>query len=451
MLEAGDRVVVAVSGGPDSMALLKALHMISNEYRLTLFAAHLNHGMRLKDADRDEEYVREFSLSLGVAFESKRIDVLDLRKKTGGSLEETGRDERYRFLRDVAEKYEARKIALGHHLHDQAETIIMNFLRGSGVSGLKGMTPVREGVFIRPLLYIDRKEILRFLEKHHIHYMSDSSNEDTVYVRNRIRNWLVPELKRRFNPRIEENITGMAEIMRLENDYMNDAAAHVLQSWGIKFKGDEIRIKISDLMKQHPAVRNRIIKNILERFTESKKGIGHVHVRAFLNLACSRKTGTQSIFPCGIHVWREYDLLCICRRTHEDGKGEEESFFAYTVSIPDIVRIHELGLSITLDLVDRPEMGMAHEPNLAYMDFEKIVPPLVVRNMRAGDRVQLLGMKGTKKLKSYFIDEKVPRRMRRNIPLLADGDSIIWIAGMRMSERVKITKDSRIFFKVEIV
>jgi tRNA(Ile)-lysidine synthase len=457
MLGMGDRVVVAVSGGPDSVALLKVLEMVSGDYGLTLISAHLHHGIRGEEADRDEQFVKQLSQDMSLAFVSDRIHVPVLKKGTGKSIEEIGREERYWFLKDVAEKHGAQKIALGHHLHDQAETVIMNLLRGSGAEGLRGMLPVRDGMFIRPLLGIRRKEILDFLEERQIPYMLDPSNDSNVYLRNRIRHRLIPELKEQFNPNLEESLGSMSEILRLEDDYMKIVTGGILTELGVKLCDKEIRIKISDLRIHHPAIQNRMIKTFLEQFSPSGKGIGSIHVKAVINLSDSKKPGGRVNLPYGIHVWREYDCLCFGRQkkesigSHAMNANEKLEELFYTVSIPDTIRIHELGKTMSFDLVQPPKESVSDVPNIAYMDYDKIAPPLVVRTIRPGDRIQPLGMEGTKKLKSYFIDRKVPRGKRREIPLLVDGESVIWIAGMRLNERVKITNKSRKILKVEIV
>ena len=221
MLEAGERVVVAVSGGPDSVALLKVLDMLSREYKLTLIAAHLNHGLR-DEADSEEQFVRKLSNEMGITFESKKADIISYRKGSGKCVEDISRDVRYDFLNDVAKRQNAQKIALGHHLNDQVETVLMNFLRGSGPDGLKGMLPVRDSLYIRPLLGVSRKKILSFLESRKISYMTDTSNTESHYLRNRIRHLLIPQLEMQYNPHLYYSLANMAEIMRLENDYIEN-------------------------------------------------------------------------------------------------------------------------------------------------------------------------------------------------------------------------------------
>ncbi len=449
MLERGDRVVVAVSGGADSIALLKVLKFLSYEYGITLISAHLNHGIRKKQADREEVFVRRFSRNIDIDFESRKVHVPYMQKGSGKSIEEVGREERLRFLTDIAGKYGAQKIALGHHMHDQAETVIMNFLRGSGPEGLKGMLPVRDGMFIRPLLGITKKEIHDYLEQNQIPFIMDPSNNSSIYLRNRIRHELIPELKRRFNPRLEEVLASMSEIMRLENDYMEAVTDRVLENWGSKSTDEEIRINISDLINLHPAIQHRLIKNLLKRFSPTGTGIGYSHVKSVIGLADGARPGGRAILPYRICVRREYDDLCFGRQKKES--NDRSWGFCYDVPVPGEIYIRELNRTMRFEMIQTLESILLDNPNVVCMDFEKIIFPVVVRTVMPGDNIQPLGMEGKKKkLKSFFIDMKIPQIKRKTVPLMVDAGSVIWIAGMRMSERVKITDKSRKILKVEI-
>jgi tRNA(Ile)-lysidine synthase len=450
MIEKGDRIVVAVSGGPDSMALLACLNVLADEYGIRLCIAHLNHGIRQEHADRDEQFVQQISQSMGIPFQSKKIHIPSLKRKTGKSLEEIGREERYRFLIDVAHQCGAQKIALGHHLQDQTETILMNFLRGSGSEGLKGMLPFRDGLLIRPLLSIKKNKILQYLEEQKTPYIIDKSNENVVYLRNRLRHELLPELKRQYNPNLDETLGRMSEIMRLENDYMEKATIQAVQNLGIKLPSENIEINKTEFMNHHPAMQNRIIKKILQSMTPSGLGIGYPHIKAVMHLAKGSKPGSEAILPCNIHVAREYEWIKFTRIDKKSPPLTDKIF--YPVTIPDVIYVQELNVSLSFQFVDRPKSAillMAHNP--VYMDFENISPPLTVRTIRPGDRIQPSGMTGTKKLKSYFIDQKIPKNTRGKILVLADCESVIWISGMRLSERVAVKEKSKKILKVEIV
>ncbi len=452
MLESGDTVVVAVSGGPDSIALFKVLETLSDEYGLTLITAHLNHGLR-EEADREAKFVREISEEMGIKFECKTVDINFLRKGTGKSIEDISRDVRYQFLNDVVKRHHAHKIALGHHINDQVETVLINFLRGSGPEGLKGMLPARDSMYIRPLLYVSRKEILSFLDFHKIPFISDESNIEDIYLRNRIRHLLIPELMANYNPKLEESLSNMADIMRLEDDYMKSVTGKILsEGYAKPDDKNEVRIKISELRKYHEAVQRRIIKNILQRSTPNSQGIGYAHIKAVKDLAYSDHPSGHLNLPYHTVVRREYDFLVVSTvgKLDKNFIKERDQVF-YKVTLPGSVNIAESGKTIIFDFVEPPVQIKSNRRDIVFMDYDKIILPLVIRTGKPGDRIQPLGMKGTKKIKSYFIDEKVPLNFRKDIPLLLDQEFVLWVAGMRMSERVKITEKTRMILKVEIV
>jgi tRNA(Ile)-lysidine synthase len=452
LLDPGEKVVVAVSGGSDSVALLKALEMLSCEYRLTLIVAHLNHGLR-EEAPSEEQFVRIMAQDMGLVFESKSLDIRSLGQVTGKCMEDTSREARYDFLNDVAKKHGARKIALGHHINDQTETVLMNFLRGSGPTGLKGMLPARDSTYIRPLLGVTRDEIISFLASHGLPFVTDASNADQRYLRNRIRHALIPELKAKYNPKLDEIIKSMAEVMRIEDDYMEVATVKVMTAWGVTPADSEFKICISHFLECHEAIQRRIIKHLLEGLSPHGKGIGFRHMSAALGLISSDRPGAYVNLPCNIEVRREYDTLVISKRE----KGQEEILskrcneLYYEVTPPASVKMVELGKTMIFEFAKGPIHVRTNVKDAVFMDYDRISLPLVIRTVRPGDRIQPLGMRGMKKIKSVFIDEKIPRRHRKEIPLLLDQETALWLAGLRLSERVKITEKTRQILKVEFV
>ena len=315
MLTRGDHLLVAVSGGPDSVALLRALILLSSEYQLHLTTAHLNHGLRGTEAEEEEDFVRRISHAMGITCICKTVDIRMLQIGKGRSLEEIGREERYRFLNETAEACGARKIATGHHRDDQAETVLINLIRGSGLEGLKGIAPVRDDRIIRPLLDVSRGEILEFLNREGFAYRVDSSNLDPIYLRNRIRNDLIPDLKASYNPRIVTGLCRMAEIVRREDDYLQNVVRQILHEWGIIPGAEEIHLPTSAFLELHEAIQGRIIKCLLEAAIPSGKGIGFRHIEAVLTLLRPSYHKRISLdLPCLICVEKEEDTLRIRRR-----------------------------------------------------------------------------------------------------------------------------------------
>jgi tRNA(Ile)-lysidine synthase len=314
LVERGDHLLVAVSGGPDSVALLWTLELLSSEYELQLTTAHLNHGIRGAEAQEEEAFVHSLCAGMGITCISKTVDISVLRKGRGKSLEEIGREERYRFLEETAQTCGAKKIATGHHRNDQAETVLINLLRGSGLEGLKGIAPIREGRIIRPLLHVGREEILEFLDREGLTYLMDSSNLSPLFLRNRIRHQLIPELTARYNPGIVKGLSHTAEIIRREDDYLQTVVRQILSRWGIVPGEAEILLPLAAFIDLHEALQGRVIKCLLGVAALSGNGVGYKHIEAVLALTRSSRRRRASLdLPGLIRVEREGSVLRIGR------------------------------------------------------------------------------------------------------------------------------------------
>ncbi|MHB8092171.1 MAG: tRNA lysidine(34) synthetase TilS [Syntrophales bacterium] len=457
LLRRGEHVLAAVSGGPDSVALLRILEILAGEYSLKITVAHLNHGLRGEDANRDEDFVRILSEKRNIAFITKRVDIRERQKKTGKSIEESSREERYRFLYETAAGCGAEKIATGHHRDDQVETFFINLLRGAGMDGLKGIAPIRDDYLIRPLLYVSRSEILEFLSREGLPYRMDSSNSDQTFLRNSIRNWLLPELTKRYNPQLAAGVARTAEIIRQEDDYMLDVVRQLAVSWGISQGDREIAIPLSEFLQQHRAIQARLIKFLLEGMTAFEKRIGCLHIEAVLELCHKKDNRFRKLdLPARTLVEKRAAVLKIMKvsdlRTAEGVSKSKEGVFEREVKIPGTISLPEINMNIRAAMIDKPGFAeFKSHPEAAFIDYDCIHPPLFVRNWRYGDRIDLLGLGGTKKLKKYFIDRKIPSAQREAIPLLVDAQSVIWIAGERISQRVRITEKTKKVLKIELV
>ena len=444
LLEKGERVVVALSGGPDSTALLVIIAPIAQQLNLSLIIAHFNHGLRGKESDEDEKFSRDLAEKMGLTFVSGKMD--QKKGKKGISPEDFYRRQRYNFFNKVAEDYQAQKIALGHNLQDQAETVLLNILRGSGLKGLKGFLPMRDGKIIRPLIEISRREIISFLNEAGIPYRQDSSNENKRYLRNQIRSELIPYLKEKFNPKIEENLAHMAEILRLEDEFIRQHVDEVLKSSFIQMQQNRILLKIAYINKLHPAIRLRLFKTILESLNPAKNGFSFIHIKSLDNLAQKCETGKRVDLPLGIEVRREYDDLIL------EGKKvcSKQMGYEYTMNIPGSIYIKERKFTVRSELATKESVDFRGK-NEVYLDLDKIQQPVIIRNRRDGDWFQPLGMQGQQKIKSLFIDHKIPRSKRDEIMLLVDQLSVIWIENMHLNDRVKITEETKNVLKLEIM
>lgn len=447
MLAPGDVVVAAVSGGPDSVALLQVLVRVAPAFDLQIVVAHFNHGLRGAESDGDECFVRDLAARLGLPLAAARADVRRIRTERKGSLEEVAREERYRFLMEVASARKARRVALGHHLQDQAETVLINFLRGAGSDGLKGMLRVRDDLFIRPLLSVTKEEIDGFLRDGGYAFRNDSSNLSDEALRNRVRRQLLPALKQAFNPNMEETLARLGEIMRLEDDYLQRQVHGILSGWGIEPGHADAAIDIGEFLALHEALQRRIVKAVLEGMTERGQGIGYAHVQAAIDLCRSGKANGRLHLPGGIRAVRTGGRIVF----RPGGRAETAAPapYEYDLIVPGVLTLAETGETVRAAFAERPaDLRYGAE---AYLDFDRVEQPLSIRSLRPGDRFQPLGLAGTQKLKKFFIDRKIAPERRWSMPLLADRQSVIWVPGLRLCDRVKITEATRRVLRIEII
>jgi tRNA(Ile)-lysidine synthase len=444
LLNRGDKVIVALSGGSDSVALLAALVRIAPQMDLSLIVAHINHHLRGEESDEDEKFCRDLSRNLGVVFVSEKMNKTGSHK--GLSPEDYYRRQRYLFLNKVAKDNQAEKIALGHHLQDQAETVLLNLLRGSGLEGLKGILPMRDGKFIRPLIEVSRKQIINFLNESGIAYRQDSSNENNKYLRNKIRRDLIPYLKKEFNPKVEENLAKMAQILRQEDEFIRQHVFSAMESPYIQRQPGRISLNIQYISKLHPAIRFRLFKALLESLNPAKNGFSSIHIKSLEKLTHDQKSGKRISLPLSIIASREYGNLILERKNIRTQKIK----YSYNMSVPGSVWVSEKNISVRLQIVTRDYIDFKSNIKV-YMDLDKIRKPLILRNRREGDWFDPLGMPGRQKIKALFIDRKIPRDERDRVMLIADELSVVWVENMHLSDRVKITGETKNVLEVEIV
>jgi tRNA(Ile)-lysidine synthase len=351
---------------------------------------------------------------------------------------------------DIRDELQGDKIALGHHLHDQAETVLMNFLRGAGSRGLRGMQPLRNGLFIRPLLAISREDILLFLKEKGVSYCKDQTNQSPLFLRNKVRLDLIPYLKC-YNERIEERLVRMADIMRTENDFLELQVQTIFEQWGVNLEASEITINLFSFYHLHEAMQRRVIKTLLERKHADHNGVGQVHIEAMWNLCRTGHVGQSLDLPWGTHVVRHYENV-VLSESHPENKEQKELTFTYPVPHHDCeVYIEETDQRIRFTFLKGTFIPDFSQPRIAYLDYKALRLPLMVRNIRPGDRFHPLGLTGKKKLKSFFIDRKIPQQERSRIPLVTDQDDIVWVGSMAVSEKAKVTPATEDCLKIEIV
>lgn len=443
LLNRGETVVAALSGGPDSVALLAVLVSLARPWSLKIIAAHFNHGLRGKESDADEHFCRTLAGELGVTFVSGSMGKTKAEK--GISPEDFYRRKRYDFLNKIAREQAAQKIALGHTLNDQAETVLLNLLRGAGREGLQGILPLREERYIRPLIEVSRREVEAFLKKKGLAFRRDSSNKNRKYLRNRIRLELIPYLKKRYNPRIEENLARLAAVLRSEETLISRWTDRAMRSRHIQRAKSKVVVKADYLKSLSEAVRLRVLKKILEGFSSSAKGIAFAHVQSLDRLALKNESGKSITLPFGIEARCEYGAIIVEQKKSRGGTTP----FAYPLKVPCSLYVRERNCVVRLKTVAKKKVDFSSRGHI-YFDRDAVRGTLVIRNRREGDWFEPLGMTGRKKIKKLLMDRKIPREKRDDILLLADDVSVIWIENLHLSERVKITEKTKKVLELKI-
>jgi len=425
------------------MALLHALWDMRRESRLGLVVAYLDHGLRT-EAAAEQSFVRQTAAALGLPFVTARADVRALREKMHLPLQEAAREARYGFFLKAACEFSAEKIALGHTADDQAESVLMRLLRGSGTRGLAGIPPKRDERIIRPLIEVWRREVESFLRERNIPFREDASNRSFHFLRNRIRHELVPLLET-YNPRIRQILLQTAERFRLEEEYWQRLILEKFSSLGRNQEAGGVSLDIPRLAELPVPFRLRIFRRAVETILGHQRGFGFPHFQAVESLWQNPAPHKKIRLPHGITISKSYGELSF-------SLGEKEpAVFEYTVCQPGILEIPEIRREMRFSIRDKAgEEAFGDSPGKVLLEGDHLQFPLTVRSFRAGDRFQPLGMEGEKKVKDFFIDQKIPLTQRREIPLLFFQNQLLWIAGLRLDHRFRLKPESRRVLQVEL-
>ena len=436
LLSGGEHVLVAVSGGADSLALLYALYWLRKEYALKLTIAHLDHGIRA-DTHEDLKVVRRAAEDLGLPLIYERADAPALARQEGKNLEEAARIVRREFLERAAREVGAEKIALGHTRTDLAETVLLHLLRGTGPGGLRGLL-WSSPPYIRPLLSCSRKETRAFCREHDIPFHDDPTNQDTRLLRNAIRLELLPALSR-YNPRAEEALARAAELWAEAGEALDWAAVRALEE--LETEGG---IDLEGLRRLPPGVQALAVRAFLAEKLGGTRRLERVHVEDILELVRAGKSGEVAL-PGGVPAVLSRERLTVGKPAAAEGKF----FSPRELPVPGEVELPELGWRLRAVLIPRPASLVPPSPFVAYLDPGKLRPPLSVRTRRPGDRLRPLGMAGEKKVKALLMEAKVPREERDRWPLVCDGAGIVWVVGVRIADGYKVGPDTKEVLKLE--
>ncbi len=441
LLETGDSVLVALSGGPDSVALLHILSRLRRSMKLSLRAVYINHGLRPEAAAREERFCARLCKKLKVELDIVREDVPVLAGRARKSTEETARDLRYRLFDRLAGEHQCDRIALGHHADDNVETILFRIIRGTGKRGLGGI-PIRRDKIIRPLLYVTKQEILAYLKKEKLRYCIDLSNCSFDYTRNYIRNELLPLIRKELNPAVDRALLNLAETSREEEQFLDKITAGKVKKILSETVGGKIELDLKRFRTYDIWLRRRVLRYCITKCLRDSAAPGKSLIDRLDKLVTS---GGKALSLAGrLDARIVDDRLVIGRR----GK------ISFRVRLSPGEDCHPGPLRMILRCRRMRFSGRIERKRRALkvlVDYKKLKTPLTVRNLQPGDRFRPLGSKGTKKAGDYLTDRKVAPVYRDEIPVVCDEAGIIWLVGYEIADRVKIDSSTSEVLKIESV
>lgn len=496
LIAEGDRILMGISGGADSVCLLLLLCELREKYRLTLKSVHINHGIRGESAARDEAFTGELCGRLGVEFESVRGDIPALALQTHTTCEEAGRNFRYEVFSRLAQEGGYNRVAIAHNCDDNAETVLFNIFRGSGLAGVRGIRPVRaigaSGVnIIRPVLCLSRCEIEEFLRNRDTGWCTDETNLENAYSRNIIRNCILPVVREQLNGNVTENIARLsAQAAELE-DFLSELVRRELDSceWQYSAEGGTDPDQASSVMEGqtpkvaerniiydkcptaciiseahlrglHPALQRALIRACFSRLSEGLKDVESTHIGQIMALL-QNQVGRKTDLPYGLEAEKTYTGIVL--RKKKFGQGATRPGIGIAGFSEEAVTLDRLGtryreisisenMKLTLSLMEKTEPVVDYPKNdcIQWFDYDKIQNSLKIRFRQPGDYI-LIGSGGSKKsLNRYMIDVKLPAQQRDSLPLLADGDHILWIPGYRRDDSCYVTEATKCILVAEM-
>lgn len=435
LLEYDDNILLACSGGPDSLALVDIFSQLQPIYNLNLAVGHLDHMFRGQASADDAAFVERFCRERGIVCYLEKVDVADYAAKHSLSAEEAARLVRYDFLRKTAVKFGNAKIATGHHRDDQAETVLLHLLRGAGSTGIAGIRPQSCGI-IRPLLANTRHEIEAYCQQRHLAVRIDATNLEPCCTRNKIRLLLLPELERSYNPAVKDSLCRSAELVGVEHDFVHNYAEQLYHKLASSRDNDVIQFELDKFAQLHLALQREILRLALEKLRGNLKGISFYHIEKAVAFMLEGRTGTTLELPGNLRLIRKAHVVqMVIKRNNTETISK--ALCPVEIKVPGKTVISELSMVVETAVYDTYQQPIGK--NEIVCDLSMLQLPLYLRSRQVGDRFYPVGLNGSKKIKDFFIDAKIDRDQRDKIPLLCDQHDIIWIVGLRQAAKGKVT------------
>lgn len=444
MIIGGENVLLAVSGGIDSIVLLDVMARFAPALRLRINVAHFDHGLRESSA-KDAEFVRDVCQQYGIKPFLGNANIRRMADEEGRSIEETARRERYAFLERIAKRHRFDLVMTGHTATDNAETLLMNLLRGSGVTGLAGIPPTRRlaGICLlgRPMLECTREEVEAYAEARKLKWREDESNNSIEFTRNRIRHELMPVLKQ-FNPNLTATLNTTAGLMRDFDRYLSTAVETAARNAvvGEPVQNERVVMDIRQLKHLQPAIRGEVIQRVMAD-TFSTLPLSYAAVERCLELLW-KETGMRANLGGRFEGLRDRDNLVLMKNPPIVREVDKTFRPGQTVEAGEVM--------LVTSVMDRENVRFTSNPKIEFIDADNLPERLTIRSWREGDRFYPLGMKGEKKLSDFLIDTKVPLDRKRQVLVVTDGKQILWVCGMRMDERYRVGKETKRVLKMEL-
>lgn len=460
LIRPGETILCAVSGGADSVAMLHILRELNEVQQLNwkIHVGHVNHGLRGKASDEDEDFVKSLAERLQLPFHSTKVDVKSHQAKARKTEEEAGRELRHDWLEKKALELQAQKVAIAHTLDDQAETILHRILRGTGLRGLKGMAPIRvisrkhELFVVRPLIELERFEIESHLRERGTAYKTDLTNFDTSHTRNKIRHKLLPMIESEFNPRVKMALVKLGQTAGSFYLLLREIANEVYENTRMISGEGEVCLSVEEFSRLPPAIQTLIIDRAVKTVLGRVPQLNFEHYLEIISL-CGEHGFQKSIrLPRGLEARREGYVLKIA---HPQAPPPAIKFAHRKLKIPGRTLIKKLNLEIDTEIQEGKIVAFKDfirnkDYTEEVIDYEKLSGPLTLRLRKGGDHFVPLGSRGSTKLKKFFIDNKVPKAVRDRVPILTDGQRIVWVVGYRIGDEVKITDATRKVLKMKV-